>query len=291
MDKNTKRKLGKFFMFVLAVILVSLISIMSTIAYLSDTDGEEVHTFTLGEGVDVELIQDTAEPEEFYPEKEYPEKHASVKIPDTAMEYEYIGVKVQFFTEVETTIKDQQALQFKKTSYSDFSKEYGTIISYSKEASEPAITSETDSKSNTETMDLETRIGWKEYEDSNGKKSRDSADGTIYLYYGVKQDGNQKPITGDTLTKVKHDSEWMLFDSIKVNKNCDQKYSVPLPEGSEIQLYNQSEGNEEPVLYTTRVIRNDQLKGFRIVVTAYAVQGDINPDEAEQAIISLIKKN
>lgn len=274
MDKNARRKVGKLIIFVLAIILVSLLSIMSTIAYLSDKDGEEIHKFTLGEGVDIELIQDTAEPDMFYPEKEYPEKHASVKIPNTAMEYEYVGVKVQFFTEKETTVNSQQALMFDKTSYSDFSRDYGKIISYSKEASEITGASGT--------MDSETRKGWVEYVDSNSVSSKDSENGTIYLYYGVNENGT----TGDTLAKVRHDSELMIFDSIKINKDCNQKYPVTLPEGSHILLYNQ-DGTE----YVERVIGNDQLKGFRVVVTAYAVQGDIDATDAESSLVSLIENN
>lgn len=269
MDKNARKKIGKFLIGVLAVILVSLLSIVSTIAYLSDKDGEEVHKFTLGEGVDIELIQDTAEPEEFYPEKEYPEKAASVKIPDTAMEYEYVGVKVQFFTEKETMVDNQQALMFNETSYSDFSKNYGKIISYSKEASQMNQTEGT--------LDLETRKGWVEYSDSK----KDSK-GTIYLYYGVKEDGN----IGDTLSKVIHGSELMIFDSIKINKDCSQKYPVAVSGESGIWLYNQ-----DGTKYAKRIIGENQLKGFRIVVTAYAVQGDIDASDAESSLVALIKNN
>lgn len=269
MDKNKRRKAGKLFLSLVAIILVALLSIVSTIAYLSDTDGEEVHKFTLGEGVDIDLIQDTAEPEVFYPEKEYPEKHASVKIPATAMEYEYVGVKIRFYTEKEATVNSQQALMFDKTSYSDFSRDYGKIISYSKKASEMSQTSGA--------LDSETRKGWVAY-----NNSKDDSNGTIYLYYGVKEDGT----TGDTLAKVSHDSELMIFDSIKINKDCNQKYPVTLPEGSHILLYNQ-DGTE----YVERVIGNDQLKGFRIVVTAYAIQGDIDATAAESSLVSLIENN
>lgn len=279
LEKNTRRKVGKLIIFVLAIILVSLLSIVSTIAYLSDKDGEEVHKFTLGEGVDIELIQDTAEPDVFYPEKEYPEKHASVQIPDTAMEWEYVGVKVQFFKEVETTVRNQQALKFKEISYSEFSNDYGKITSYDKAASVMNPAEET------ETLKLETRKGWVEYVDTTTTaaiKSRDSENGTIYLYYGVNEDGD----TDNTLAKVKHGSELMIFDSIKINADCDQKYSVGLPNGSQIQLYNQ---DDTP--YVIRIIGNDQLKGFRIIVTAYAVQGNIEAEEAEKALISLIEQN
>ncbi len=268
MDKNARAKIGKFLIGVLAVILVSLLSIVSTIAYLSDEDGEEVHTFTLGEGVDIELIQDTAEPEEFYPEKEYPEKAASVEIPITAMEYEYVGVKVQFFTELETAINSQQALIFNQTAYSDFSQHYGKLISYSESGTVLNQTSGT--------LDSETRNGWVEYVDASSNQSRDSEKGTIYLWCG----------DGDTLAKVKHGSKLMIFDSIRINKDCDQKYPVSVPIGSEILLYNQ-----DGTLYTKRVIGDGQLKGFRIVVTAYAVQGDIDAADAKTALVSLIENN
>ena len=281
MDKNTRRKAGKLFLSLVAIILVALLSIVSTIAYLSDKDGVEIHRFTLGEGVDVDLIQDTAEPEEFYPEKEYPEKRAMVKIPDTAMEYEYIAVKVQFFTEKEierisgfslfsaSRSTTTNALQFVGTSYSDFSKDYGKLKSYPEVATNTAIASGS--------MISGTRPGWKVY-----GETRNSENGTLYLYYGEKYDnGTDKVITGDTLTKVEHGSELMLFDSIKINKDCDEKYPCAVPEG--IELYDQN-----GVLYTTRIIQDDQLKGFRIVVTAYAVQGDIKPEEAQNALVQMM---
>lgn len=284
MNKNARRKVGKLIIGVLAIILVSLISIVSTIAYLSDKAGEETHQFTLGKGVDIELIQDTAEPEEFYPEKEYPEKAASVKIPlDTAMEYEYVGVKVQFFTEKTAYINNENALKFVGTSYSVFSGDYGKIISYSEEASNLNVTSGT--------MNKETRIGWKEYEDSVDGKTSESSDGTIYLYYGVKTDSNTgNNITGDELTKVLHGSELMIFDSIRINKTCSQTYPPnTVGSGDPIKLYHQDNNSAENAI--TRYIYKDQLKGFRIVVTAYAIQGDIEPDVAETSLVELIKNN
>ena len=278
MNKKARRKVGKLFLFILAIILVALLSIMSTIAYLSDKDGEEIHKFTLGEGVDIILEQDTSDPEEFYPEKEYPQKHASVIIPATAMEYEYVGVKVQFFTEDETIVNGQCALKFVETSYLDFSRDYGKIISYPEKASNLNVTSGNKS--------VEVRTGWKEYEDPTNGKTSESTDGTIYLYYGVNADDN----TGDTLTKVLHGSELMVFDSIKINENCNQKYLPNTVEaGAPIKLYHQDNDREENAI--TRYIYKDQLKGFRIVVTAYAVEGDIAPDVAETSLVELIKNN
>lgn len=275
MDKNARRKMGKILIGVLAIILVSLLSIVSTIAYLSDEDGEEVHTFTLGEGVDIELIQDTAEPEEFYPEKEYPEKAASVKIPDTAMEYEYVGVKVQYFTEKVDYINNENALKFVGTSYSDFSRDYGKIISYSEEASNLNVTSGT--------MNKETRTGWKEYEDPTRGKTSESTNGTIYLYYGVNGNGD----TGNRLATVLHGSELMIFDSIRINEKCNQTYPPnTVTSGDPIKLYHQDNNDVENAI--TRYIYKDQLKGFRIVVTAYAVEGDIDPGEAEKTLVSMI---
>jgi len=40
-----------------------------------------------------------------------------------------------------------------------------------------------------------------------------------------------------------------------------------------------------------RIIGENQVKmGFRIVVTAYAVQGDIDASDAESSLVALIKK-
>ena len=105
------------------------------------------------------------------------------------------------------------------------------------------------------------------------------SDGTLYVYCGVDDNGN----TGTALEKVKHGSELMLFDSIKINDNCSEKYSVDLPKRSELELYNQ-----DGTLYGTRIISDDQLKGFRIVVTAYAVQGDIEEREAQNALVKMM---
>lgn len=279
MDKNAKRKVGKLLIGVLAVILVSFLSIVSTIAYLSDTDGEEVHKFTLGEGVDIELIQDTAEPEEFYPEKEYSEKHASVKIPkDTAMEYEYVGVKVQYFMEKETQKNGTQILQFQEIAYSSsnadsFSDKYGKIFSDAKKTP----FQENDVNQTKADLRSGTRNGWVEYNDSSKAKN-----GTVYLYYGLKEDGT----TGTELAKVKHGSRLWIFDSIIINQDCKEKYAVSLLAGDTIDLYDQYEN-----YYATRAISDDKLKGFRIVVTAYAVQGDIDAEEAKTSLVSLIENN
>lgn len=278
MDKNTRRKAGKLFISLLAIILVALLSIVSTIAYLSDRDGVQIHQFTLGEGVDVELTQDTGDPEEFYPGKEYPEKAAKITIPTTAMEYEYLAVKVQFFTEQEVqtpssvslfrmrALSTSNVLQFVEMPYNEFLNRYGTLQSYPEVASNTAIASNP--------MVSGTRKGWREYGGSSGM-----SDGTLYVYCGVDDNGN----TGTALEKVKHGSELMLFDSIKINDNCNEKYSVDLPKGSELELYNQ-----DGTLYGTRIISDDQLKGFRIVVTAYAVQGDIGAEEAQNALVQMM---
>lgn len=246
---------------------------MSTIAYLSDKTGEEIHTFTLGEGVDIELIWDERIPDVFYPEKEYPEKHAYVTIPDTAMKYEYVGVKVQFFKEEEARIDSQNVLQFKKTNYSTFANNYGKIISYAKEATE-----KNEDIDITETLNAGTRSGWREYTAPNNNKSSDSDDGTIYLYCGNNTNGD--------LAQVFHGSSLWIFDSIRINEDCSQKYATNLPEGSTIKLYNQ-----DGTYYAERTIGYDQLKGFRIVITAYAVQGDIPAAEAKTALINMIKGN
>lgn len=278
MDKNTRRKVGKLFISLLAIILVALLSIMSTIAYLSDKDGEQIHQFTLGEGVEVDLLQDTRDPDEFYPGKEYPEKAARVSLPTTAMEYEYVGVKVQFFTEKEVQspstynlfqMKSRSAsnvLQFVKMSYDDFSSRYGTLQSY------PEVAANTSNASGA--MVAGIRKGWREYGGSCG-----ISDGSLYVYCGVDENGN----TGNSLKTVKHGSELMLFDSIKINDTCNEKYSVDLPKGSELELYNQ-DGSK----YGTRIISDDQLKGFRIVVTAYAVQGDIGAEDAQDAMVKMM---
>lgn len=284
MNKNTRRKVGKLIIGVLAIILVSLLSIVSTIAYLTGEDGEKIHEFTLGNGVDIELIQDTQEPAVFYPEKEYPEKHASVKIPsDVGIDYEYVGVKVQFFTE-ETGqyINNENALRFAKTSYFDFSKDYGKIISYSEEATNLNVSSGT--------MNKETRMGWKEYVDSTNGKTSNSEDGTIYLYYGVKMDDfTGTNVTGDKLAQVAKGTELMIFDSLRINKDCSQTYPLNLMREGDppMKLYDYDSNTK----YIERYVYNDQLKGFRIVVTAYAIQGDIDAGDAETALVELIKNN
>lgn len=246
---------------------------MSTIAYLSDKDGEEIHQFTLGEGVDIELIQDTTEPEEFCPEKEYPEKHASVRIPATAMEYEYVGTKVQFFTEKEVTVNGQNALQFQPMSYKEFSQKYGKI--YSDDSKTPLVENDV-SKTKTD-LRSGTRNGWMEYGNSS-----ESDKGTIYLYYGLQNNGT----TGTKLANVKHGSRLWIFDSIIVNQDCNEKYVTGLAPGETIKLYNQN-----GTLYKEKSFSSDQLKGFRIVVTAYAIQGNIDATAAESSLVSLINNN
>ena len=96
----SNRRQKKKYTGMIGIVLVSLLAISITYAYLQSHTEEVTNTFTLGEGVKVELEHESGLHEDFTPGMEY-DQPATVIVPSTAMDQEYIAVKVEFFAEVQ----------------------------------------------------------------------------------------------------------------------------------------------------------------------------------------------
>ena len=274
---GSRRKLKNILFGVLAVALVALLSILLTVAYLRDKTDEKTHTFTLGESVDIVLKQDENPNITAEPNREYPDLKATVKIPSSAMSKEYIAVKVFFYEEEEKEDTGQKYLKYKPISYKTFKQQYGDLYSYDK----PGL--DAIGQVGNETTRAGCRSDW--ILDST---TENNTAGAMFYYKGVA--------TGTAIEPVAHDSNSeksvIVFDSVRLKQDFELKYSLAqnanasFPLG--LPLYDEN-GNKLP---DDRKIQNkDQLKGFKIVVCAYAVQGNIEIDAAKTALHDLAVNN
>lgn len=263
-----RRKLKKMLSGVLAVALVALLSILLTVAYLRDKTDEKTHTFTLGANVDIILNQDTRTNITAEPGKEYPSLQTTVTIPQSAMATEYIAVKVFFYKEEEKTSESQQKyLQYTPISYADFKSDYGDLYSYNKsglETSSPGDTKQTSYRSDW-LLDATTES---------------VSSGAVFYYKGTATDGK--------ITPVAHGSTVVVFDSVQLSQSFSQKYTGLSSFPTTLPLEDETGSN----ITGGRTIQNkDQLKGFKIVVCAYAVQGNIDAGAAKTALKNLADSN
>ena len=274
---GSRRKLKNILFGVLAVALVALLSILLTVAYLRDKTDEKTHTFTLGTNVDVCLTQKEDTNITAEPNREYPALKATVTLPSSAMPREYIAVKVFFYEEEEKEDTGQKYLKYKPISYKTFKQQYGDLYSYDK----PGL--DAIGQVGNETTRAGCRSDW--ILDST---TENNTAGAMFYYKGVA--------TGTAIEPVAHDSNSeksvIVFDSVRLKQDFELKYSLAqnanasFPLG--LPLYDEN-GNKLP---DDRKIQNkDQLKGFKIVVCAYAVQGNIEIDAAKTALHDLAVNN
>lgn len=266
-DSAVSKKNRKKILFgVLAVGLVALLSIIMTWAYLRDKTDEKTHTFTLGQGVDILLTQAEDVDIKIIPGKEYSQLKAMVSIPASAMEKEYIATKVLFFREKETMINGKISLQYEPISYADFKKDYGEICSYSQEGIDDIAAVGTTSTG--------CRTDW-----TLDASSEQDKTGSVFYYTGNNTDGS--------VASVLHDKKIVVFDSVKMKSDYDLKYTTAVSSAGQIGLY-----DETGKFLKDRTIVNDgQLQGFKIVVCAYAVQGNISKEQGKEALENLVKSN
>lgn len=243
--KKKKNKIG-----ILGILLVSLLAISITLAYLQSHTEKAINTFTLGEGVKVELEQVEVE-KVFAPGVSY-ERKAIVKIPDTAMSREFIAVKIYFYQDemneagnlITTPVEDVE----------QFSSAKVTISSYSE------VEATYDGDGGNIGIEKGTRKGWHAIYEKGSN--------CITCYYGVQESG------GDiTFTPVSTGAAVTVFDFVKVQNTYDDKYEKA---SENPELVNQK-GVSQGAISSISV---GQMKNFRIVVNAYAVQGDISNEQA-----------
>lgn len=250
----SKRKQKRSYTGMIGIVLVALLFISITYAYLQSHTDESTNTFTLGEGVKVNLVHDNGVHGDFTPGSEY-DKPARVVIPDTAMHHEYIAVKVQFFAEIQGTDGN---LTLQKIDNTNFLSSYAHLQSYNVTGSAIDVTGAT--------KQAGVRKGWV------------TKDNKIF-YYGTKVgEGNKESVQ---LTKVSSGSSVTVFDQIKVNDTYDHVYRVT--DGvtaQEVDLQVDAKYKDIVSGVTKRTLKKGQLVTFHTVVSAYAVQGDVSSEQA-----------
>ena len=247
----SNRRQKKKYTGMIGIVLVSLLAISITYAYLQSHTEEVTNTFTLGEGVKVELEHESGLHEDFTPGMEY-DQPATVIVPSTAMDQEYIAVKVEFFAEVQG---DDGNLTLTKINNADFLDSYAHFQSY---ALSGGVADTTNASKQTG-----ARTGWTE--DENNPE---------IFYYGELGDGNMQ------LTQVSSGTSITFFDQIKVNDPYKHVYSMS--DNATIQEVDLTVADEYKYIVSdeTRELKKGQLVTFHTVVSAYAVQGDISSEQA-----------
>lgn len=257
---NTNRK--KVWIGILGIALVSLLAISITLAYLQSHTEDATNTFTLGDGVEIELEHDSTLHEDFTPGMEY-DMPAKVKIPDTAMDWEYIAVKIDYY--VEEQGPDGNLILKKIDDNKNFLDEYAKLQSYNVDGKDENTAGVAKQEG--------TRDGWFTTEDGNKNK--------IY-YYGSNIGGTMQ------LTKVSSGSSITVFDQIKINDPYEHVYSI---EKENPSLNTDVATMAGIAANSVSEIKKDQLETFHTVVTAYAVQGNISNEQALQEFDYLFRQS
>lgn len=222
--KNGKTILIMFLIFVLVILL----TIGATLAYLKSMTGEEISTFTVGNGVAIELEEveyDKDTKKDAFTAGAIISKDPTVFIPASGMEKEYVAVTVDYVIEKEVA----GAIVETHVTYEQFKNTYATIASYS----------------NAEKTDIELdrlNAGWV------------TIDNYKTFYYGTCN-ADKDAITA--LTPLVKGTKATVFDKIVIK----QPYPV----------------------YTDTIDQNhrkEQLVNFKILIQAYAVQGDLTVPQA-----------
>lgn len=254
---NTNRK--KVWIGILGIVLVSLLVIAITLAYLQSHTEDATNTFTLGDGVEIELEHDSNLHEDFTPGLEY-DMPAKVKIPDTAMDWEYIAVKIEYY--VEKQGPDGNLTLKKIDDNNTFLNEYAKLQSYDAKGDSIATAGAIKVAG--------TRKGWT----TNDNK---------FFYYGEKSANGTMQ-----LTKVSSGASITVFDQIKINDPYIHVYSI---EKMNPSLNTDMVTMAGIAASSVSEIKKDQLETFHTVVTAYAVQGNISNEQALQEFDYLFRQS
>ena len=254
----SKEKRKKISTAIIGIVLVSLLCISITLAYLQSHTKEVINTFTLGEGVEVELEHDSGLNKDFSPGFEY-DKPAIVKIPTTVMDWEYIAVKVEYYVE-EQGLDGNLTLR-KIEDNNTFLSSYAYLQSYQIDGSSDDIENALKVQG--------TRNGW--YTEDNR-----------IFYYGIKNEENLE------LTKVNAGENIVVFDQIKVCNPYPQMYTIA--NDNPILTKNGIDGGVLPDKSVSKIVKG-QLETFHTVVTAYAVQGDISTEQAMEEFAFLLNNS
>lgn len=168
---------------VLAFLMIISLSIAITLAFLTDRTDRKKNTFTIGNGVKVQLeepLYDKNTKGYQYSPEEILDKDPTIVIPEDAMEQEYIATVVEYYVDY-----NGDGIYEEEISYDEF-KQYasiGSIIDGTLQYDQP-------------------RKGWF------------SVDNNKTFFYGTGENGVLK-----SLTPVSKDSKIVLFDKVKINKD------------------------------------------------------------------------
>ena len=289
-EKNRKKRI---ILVILAIVMVCCLIVIGTLAWLQWRTQKEENTFTLGQGVTVELKEEKYGKEEnqervknFTPGMLL-DKDPTVCIPETNID-EYIAVTVRYYIEE----AENSTINLKEVSYEEFSQYYGEINSFTQTKKDRKTVSGSSVISSEEEKNYVFnegfRNGWVHDEDCR------------IFYYGAAAGSSvstrsRSVVTTDSdnddivFTPVTSGAAITLFDKVKVSK-CYDRYSAgfdPDKHRYTAGEYTYTDGRENSKVTKTE----GQLKGFKIVIAAYAVQGNITPKEAKEQLNSLIRQH
>lgn len=177
------KKAKRTSVFVIAFLVVISLSVALTLAFLTDKTEKRKNTFTIGNGVKIQLeepLYDLNTKGYQYSPNEVLDKDPTVVIPSDAMEKEYIAAVVEYYID-----KDGDGAYESKISYNEF-RDYASIGSIMNEIF----------------ISDQPQNGWF------------SVDNNETFFYG--KGGNDKI---EALVPVENGNKYRIFDKVKINAN------------------------------------------------------------------------
>lgn len=287
-EKDRKKRI---ILIILAIVMVCCLIVVGTLAWLRYRTPEEVNTFTMGKGVKIELKEEKFDKDENQERvKEFTpgmmlDKDPTVYIPSVEMD-EYIAVAVRYYIE---EVYDNDKIRLKEVSYEEF-KDYATIYSFMKTKSGESVTGSVISEEeNYEPPSEGFRNGWVPDQDYRifyyGTVTGADANPVVTSNSAIEKVELQKVTSGDAIT---------LFDKVEVSNSYDRYYN----EEFNFNKYRYRKGtytieeNVEGTVRASTVTKTEgQLKGFRIHVCAYAVQGNTDSKIGIENLNNLIEQH
>lgn len=274
-EKRRKKKV----LVILAIVMVCCLVIVGTLAWLRYRTPEAINTFTLGEGVKIELKEEKYDKEEnlnrvanFTPGMLL-DKDPTVYIPAVEMN-EYIAVTVRYY--IEEVVEDN-IIELREVKYNEF-QNYAEIYSFKESVTGGAVAGSvisSEEEKSYKSPEPGFREGWVYNQDRS------------VFYYSFVTGSAVKPIVttnpavDDVAFKsVTSGAAITLFDKVKVSSKYNRYFDTTTT--FEFDKYRYHEGTytyrePRPSSYPQEVHKSEgQLKGFRIDVCAYAILAEDN---------------
>lgn len=293
-EKNRKKRI---ILVILAIVMVCCMIVIGTLAWLRYRTDEAINTFTLGEGVKIDLKEEKYDTEENKKRREeftpgmMLDKDPTVYIPEVEMD-EYIAVVVRYY--IEEVDYNTKEIKLKEVNYNKF-KEYATLHSFKEVKTGGTVTGSVISSKEEELYKLGDGIrnGWvhdPDYRIFYYGSAKDNSNGNTIDSNGAIEDVNFTPVTsGAAIT---------LFDKVKVSKAYD-RYNKDFNEEKYRYKITEKFTMEDRIVVgdttETKIIevekKKGQLKGFHINICAFAVQGNVSSAEGKKALNGLIEEH